>query len=191
MFEMPCVILCGGKSSRMGEDKALLPFSSKPTLTQYQYDRLKPFFKNIYISSKIDKFDFEANLIIDRGEVYSPIIALDTVFDFFKDEAKVFILTVDTPLVSIDTIEKLIQNSVNNDICVAKTERTHNLCGVFSINLKNHIKDMIDKDIHKVGYLLQQNKTKIIQFEEEDEFINLNHPSDYEKSLSIISAINK
>ncbi|MFY4863348.1 NTP transferase domain-containing protein, partial [Aliarcobacter butzleri] len=25
-FEIPCVILSGGKSSRMGEDKSLLPF---------------------------------------------------------------------------------------------------------------------------------------------------------------------
>ena len=57
-FEITCVILSGGKSSRMGEDKSLLPFSSSQTLIQYQYDRLKPYFKNIYISSKVDKFNF-------------------------------------------------------------------------------------------------------------------------------------
>lgn len=60
-FKIPCVILCGGKSSRMGEDKALLPFASSNSLTQYQYDRLESYFKNIYISSKIDKFSFLKN----------------------------------------------------------------------------------------------------------------------------------
>ena len=56
-FEIPCVILSGGKSSRMGEDKSLLPFGSSNSLIEYQYKRLKPYFKNLYISSKIDKFD--------------------------------------------------------------------------------------------------------------------------------------
>jgi molybdenum cofactor guanylyltransferase len=67
-FEISCVILCGGKSSRMGEDKSLLPFSSSNSLTQYQYERLKPYFKNIYLSSKINKFDFADDnvLILDE-----------------------------------------------------------------------------------------------------------------------------
>mgnify|MGYP003441403126 FL=1 len=57
-FEIPCVILSGGKSSRMGEDKSLLPFSSSNSLIEFQFNRLKPHFKDIYISSKNDKFDF-------------------------------------------------------------------------------------------------------------------------------------
>jgi len=43
-FDIPCVILCGGKSSRMGEDKALLPFGEYSTLVQYQYERLQSVF---------------------------------------------------------------------------------------------------------------------------------------------------
>jgi len=38
-FEMPLVILCGGKSSRMKEDKALLSFASSTSLSHYQYSR--------------------------------------------------------------------------------------------------------------------------------------------------------
>ena len=57
-FEIPCVILSGGKSSRMGEDKSLLPFSSSSSLIEFQYRRLEPYFKNIFISAKNDKFDF-------------------------------------------------------------------------------------------------------------------------------------
>ena len=49
---IPCVILAGGKSSRMGEDKSLLPFPPYKTLTHYQYQRLNKIFKNVYISSK-------------------------------------------------------------------------------------------------------------------------------------------
>ena len=69
LFEIPCVILSGGKSSRMGEDKSLLPFSSSNTLIQYQYERLKPYFKEIYISSKtINLILLMKNLILDENK---------------------------------------------------------------------------------------------------------------------------
>ncbi|APW64537.1 MULTISPECIES: molybdenum cofactor guanylyltransferase MobA [Arcobacteraceae] len=193
-FKIPCVILCGGQSRRMGEDKSLLPFSNSNSLTQYQYNKLKPHFNEIYLSSKVDKFDFDFNkdkyLVLDKGDVFSPLIALETIFKTIKS-SKVFIITVDTPLVTIESISRLINESINSDICVAQTQRTHNLCGVFSTNLLDEVKQMLSKDIHKIGYLLKNNKTKYIDFINEDEFINLNNKDEYNKAMSIISKSNK
>jgi molybdopterin-guanine dinucleotide biosynthesis protein A len=191
--KIPCVILCGGRSSRMGEDKSLLPFSSSSSLTQYQYDKLKTFFQDIYLSSKVDKFDFLTNkdkyLILDKGEIFSPIVALQTIFKTIKT-SKVFIITVDTPLVSINSINELIDKSIDSDICVAQTLRTHNLCGVFSTKMLNFINEMLINDIHKVNYLLKNNNTKYVNFANDDEFINLNNKDEYERALSIISKSN-
>ncbi len=172
----------------MGEDKSLLPFSSSKTLIQYQYDRLKPYFKNIYISSKVDKFDFlEKNLLIldENKDIFSPILALDTIFKKFENQ-KIFIITVDTPLVSIDSISKLIDASINYDICIAQTEKTHNLCGVFSSNISLTIKTMIENDIHKIAYLINKNKNKILKFPNNSEFLNINNKEEYEESLNYI-----
>lgn len=172
----------------MGEDKSLLPFSFSNSLTQYQFDRLKPYFKNIYLSSKTDKFDFiSANeLILDENkDIFSPILALNTIFDKLKNQ-KVFIITVDTPLVSIESISKLIDESKDVDICVAQTEKIHNLCGVFSSNISSTIKNMIENDIHKIGYLIKNNKFKVIEFQNNDEFININNKNDYLNALEYI-----
>ena len=191
-FEITCVILSGGKSSRMGEDKSLLPFSSSKTLIQYQYDRLKPYFKNIYISSKVDKFDFleKEFLILDENkDIFSPILALDTIFDKLKNQ-KIFIITVDTPLVTIDSISKLIEESQNYDICIAQTEKTHNLCGVFSSNISLTIKNMIETDIHKINYLIKNNNYNIVNFSDNSEFININNQDEYQESLEYISLYN-
>ena len=189
-FDMPCVILCGGKSSRMGEDKALLPFANKNSLTLYQFDRLKAYFNEVYISSKSNKFDFlknkSNNLILDEQEESSPIIALETILKTINSQ-KVFIITVDTPLVEIESIKLIIEESINSDICVAKTERTHNLCGVFDKSCLSNIKYMLDNNIHKVGFLLQNMKTKYVKFINEDEFINLNDKNEYSKAKSLIS----
>ena len=123
-FEIACVILSGGKSSRMGEDKSLLPFSSSNSLIEFQFNRLKPYFKDIYISSKNDKFDFlndKSKLILDKNQdIYSPILALQTILEKFD---KVFIITVDTPFVKIETIGKLINHSNNFEITISQTSQ--------------------------------------------------------------------
>lgn len=188
MFDLPCIILCGGKSSRMGEDKALLPFSNFNSLSQYQYTRLKPYFKNIYLSSKINKFDFlnDDKIICDKSEIYSPLIALNSIFEYLRNEEKIFIISVDTPLVKIESIKKLVDKSKNFDICVAQTEKIHNLCGVFSSNIKNEIENMLENNIHKIGFLLKNTNFTSIIFQNEEEFINLNNKFEYEKALTII-----
>lgn len=172
----------------MGEDKSLLPFSSSNTLIQFQFNRLKPYFKDIYISSKNDKFDFlkdKTKLILDKNqEVYSPILALQTILEKFD---KVFIITVDTPLIKISSIKKLINSSNNFDITIAQTEeKTHNLCGIFSKNINTIINSMIKDDIHKINYLVKNSKFQIINFNNEDEFLNINEKKEYEKALNII-----
>ena len=188
-FEITCVILSGGKSSRMGEDKSFLPFSTSNTLIEYQYQRLKPYFKDIYISSKTDKFHFidKDFLILDENkDIYSPILALDTIFDKFKNQ-KIFIITVDTPLVTIESISRLIKESENYDICIAQTERTHNLCGVFSSNISLSIEAMITNNIHKINYLIKNNEYNLVYFPNNSEFININNKYEYEMALSYIN----
>ena len=76
------------------------------------------------------------------------------------------------------------------DICIAQTEKTHNLCGVFSSTISSTIKNMIENDIHKIAYLIRNNKFKIIHFHDDKEFLNINNKDDYEKSFEYISKYN-
>lgn len=171
----------------MGEDKALLPFANSNSLTQYQYERLNPYFKKTYISSKTDKFDFEKNLILDKETEYSPIVALQSIFETLKDEERIFIITVDTPLVKLNTIKKLIEISPNYDVVIPQTEKTHNLCGVFNKSCLSFINYMIKNDIHKVNYLLKNLNTEILQMPDDKEFVNLNDKEQYNLAKSYIS----
>jgi molybdenum cofactor guanylyltransferase len=116
-------------------------------------------------------------------------LALNTIFDKLKNQ-KVFIITVDTPFVSIESINKLFKESKDVDICVAQTERIHNLCGIFSSDISLSIKNMINNDIHKIGYLIKNNKSKIVEFPDNDEFININNKDEYKRSHSYISKYN-
>jgi len=181
LLDIPCVILAGGKSSRMKQDKCFLAFKNK-TLIKYQYDKLNQIFSTVYISSKSNKFNFKCNLIVENDDIFSPMIALHTILQKHKE---VFVITVDTPSISIHSIKKLIENSNSFDITIAKTQdnKIHNLCGIFKNNINTKIDEMIKEDNHKIGFLIKSVNSKIIDGFDNNEFLNLNTKDDYLKFI--------
>ncbi len=181
---IPCVILAGGKSSRMGEDKALLPFDKFDTLVEYQYSKLSKIFKNVYISSKSNKFNFEAKLILDNeNTISSPMIALKAILEKF--DKKVFIISVDIPFVENETIKTLIKESDCFDITIASDlNHTHNLCGIYDTNLLTLISKYIKKDIHKINFLVKNSNSKTILFDKQSQFLNINTKEEYNTALN-------
>ncbi len=190
MLDIPCVIFAGGKSSRMGEDKSLLPFSSFNTLTEYQLSRLNKIFKTVYISTKDkSKFDFDAAFIEDikTDETFAPTAGFVAIFEQIKDE-KFFALSVDSPFVSEVEINKLLEaDSDELDAVIAKTDfGSHPMCGIYHRSLQTAFNDMLKNDNHKLGFLLKNSNTKYIHFEDEKSFLNLNHPHEYKEALTLI-----
>ena len=182
--EFPLIIFAGGKSSRMGEDKALLPFGAYPTLTQYQYTKLGHYFQNVYISAKTDKFDFECRVIEDTQEGYSPLIALLSIFETLEVD-EVFILSVDAPFVSKEVIERILENrDERKDIVVAKSPSgIQPLCGCYKKTILPLAYAQLEKGNHKLLDLLALAETKIVVFEEDEPFTNLNHPQEYREAF--------
>ena len=181
MLDIPCVILAGGKSSRMNQDKCFLAFKNT-TLIKYQYDRLSKIFSNVYISSKTNKFDFPCELILENNDIFSPLVALQTILQNYK---KIFIISVDTPNISKNSIEKLISDSTSFDITIPKTKdnKTHNLCGIFKSSINNKIDEMIKDNNHKIGFLIKSSNSKTVDEFANDEFVNLNTKGDYLKLI--------
>lgn len=174
----------------MGEDKALLPFASYKTLTEFQYTRLQKIFKNIYISCKnINKFDFEADFIEDmeNENIYAPTVGFIAAFTRLKVE-KIFVLSVDTPFVTQDVIEKLFDEDCTDiDAVIAQThEGIQPMCGLYHRSLVNEFQKMQKKNNHKLGLLLKNANTKYVFFPKSEPFLNLNHPHEYQKALSLI-----
>ena len=190
MFDLPCVIFAGGKSSRMGEDKALLPFASYSTLTEYQYTRLSKLFTQVYIVTKDStKFSFEANFIEDDKsvEVFAPTAGFLAVYAAIPNE-RFFAISVDAPFIDETIITKLIScDNKESDATVAKTPQgIQPLCGIYHRSLEQTFQTMLHENNHKLGLMLQNAKTIYCPFEETSAFLNMNHPEDYEKALTLI-----
>lgn len=185
--DIPLVIFAGGKSSRMKQDKALLPFGGYTTLAQYQVERFKPLFRTIYLSTKTNKFDFECNIIRDTHEVSSPLVGLCSIFETLKSK-KVFILSVDAPFVSEEIIQKIIaQDTLSTTSVIAQSPfGIEPLCGLYSRAITPIIYKQLKKNNHKLNDLITLAKSNLCFFEEDTAFTNLNHPHEYQKALKTI-----
>ncbi|MEA1917895.1 MAG: molybdenum cofactor guanylyltransferase MobA [Campylobacterota bacterium] len=193
LCEVPCVILAGGKSSRMGEDKALLPFGGFETLSEYLHVKMSRIFSEVYISTKSkDKFDFQANFIEDLriSEDSAPTVALLSCCEYLKSDS-LFVISVDTPFVTKETILKLINSSDGYDITVASTcSGMQPMCGVYSTKLKETFQKMVEDKNHRLGKLIKNSNSKLITCESEDEFMNLNYKDEYNKAVRIADESN-
>jgi len=187
-MEISGVILAGGKSSRMGRDKSLLPFGQK-SLVEYQYGRLKSIFKNLYISTKSDKFPFEAPLIYDRSLNYSPLVAIKDILE--EIDSLVFIISVDLPFVKIESIKRLLLAYKKGvEVVLYKSVNgLEPLCGIYSPLILDRINSMLKDNNHRLRDLIKaipQDRVEILENKSSLEFLNLNYYSDYQKALELL-----
>ena len=180
------VILAGGKSSRMGRDKALLPFAGEETLTLYQYKRLSKIFDRVYISSKSNKFGIDIDIIEDNLDISSPMVALEAILSSIDGEA-VFILGVDMPFVSLDIIKRLIKEyEYSKKVVVAKSPNgLEPLSAIYPKSILPTVRRLLGESEHRLNTLLSISDIKSIEFEDKLAFLNLNRPSDYEDALEV------
>jgi molybdopterin-guanine dinucleotide biosynthesis protein A len=178
------VIFAGGKSSRMGKDKALLPFGSYPTLTEFQQTKLNSIFDKVYISAKENKFDFDCMVIEDKYTENSPLVGIISIFETLVAE-EAFILSVDAPFVNNETIQRLLEhNQTPLDAVVAQSPNgVQPLCGIYKRSILPLAYAQLAKGNHRLGDLLRLANTLFVKFDEDTPFTNLNHPHEYKKAL--------
>ncbi|MCZ0772038.1 molybdenum cofactor guanylyltransferase [Campylobacter hepaticus] len=189
LHHINCVILCGGKSSRMGQDKSKLLLKNQ-NLTQFQVEKFSKIFKNVYLSAKEDKFENTFKIIQDSSQfsLYSPMLALYSILSYFNNEY-IFIISVDTPKLSQNELIKMATFlDQNYQIIIAKTPLyKHPLCGFYHTTLAQTCKKLLEQNQQKLGFLLAQARTKLVEFDNENAFLNLNFYEEYEKFKNELS----
>ena len=178
------VIFAGGKSSRMGEDKALLPFGKYNSLAEFQQHKLSTLFEKVYISAKEDKFNFDCMVIEDNYTESSPLVGIISIFETLVVE-EAFILSVDAPFVNKETIQRILEhNQTFLDVIVAQSPSgVQPLCGLYKRSILPLAYVQLEKGNHRLRDLLNLANTLFVKFDTDTPFINLNHPEEYQKAL--------
>lgn len=99
------VVLAGGRSTRLGTDKALLKMNNHP-LYALAETKLAPFCTEVFHSINETQNIPVKNSVMDFYSDQGPLSGILTALDFIKQP--IFILAVDMPNISSATIEELI-----------------------------------------------------------------------------------
>ena len=183
------IILAGGKSSRIGTDKALLKFQDK-TFIQTIYDNIKGLCSEVIISSNNPEVKIPGTKIVaDKIENIGPAGGIFSALSASQTE-KNMIVSVDTPLITIDLIQFLIQHFTDNldALIIFENEKLHPLTGMYSKNLISLFKEEITAGNYKIRHILSKAATKTADISKETFYTtrllsNINTSEDYAKLI--------
>lgn len=150
------VILCGGKSTRMGQDKAGLLIGKKTFLQQIE-ENLKDA-DEILLSVK-DRRDYPeigARHIEDREADKGPLMGLCSALEECSYD-KVWVMSCDMPLVNWDTVQKLehyLTDGIDAVIPVDRTGKKYVLCAWYRKSTLEILKEQLESGDLKVKHLL-------------------------------------
>lgn len=179
-MKIGAIILAGGKSSRMGQDKGLMLLNNKPMIT-HLLDTVKNITNNIIIVSnnkEYKPFGFEVyeDLIKDAG----PLAGIYTGLTYSTFENNI-VLSCDVPFVSENLLKFLIQNSSLFDVTIPKNnEKTHQVIGVYNKSCIPVFKNELEQHQRKIKLALSKVKLNIIDANRfsTKEFLNINTPNE-------------
>lgn len=170
------IILAGGKSSRMGQDKGLMKFEGK-LMIQHVIDVLIQFVDEIIIITnnqdyKSLGYPIYSDLIKDQG----PLAGVYAGLHYSKTD-KNLIISCDVPYVNDELIQLIINSSKGFDVVIPrKNEQTHPLIGFYKRSFKTIAKDELSINQRKLKLALCRSNLRIIDANHIDKkvFMNIN-----------------
>lgn len=177
-------ILAGGKSSRMGTDKALLLVQDEPML-QRMVRLLVPFCKTIAISGNKPEYnDFNIEQVADLYSGCGPISGIISTLKHSSTEWNLLV-SVDVPFINEAFLLNLIAHIGNYDCIIAEHEgRVEPLMGLYNRQMIPVVEQMISQRDYKLMRLLDQFNVRYVNCDNLIKqfprlFVNINLPEDY------------
>jgi molybdopterin-guanine dinucleotide biosynthesis protein A len=176
------IILSGGKSIRMGENKAFIEIEGIPIINRI-FTLFQGLFQEIIIvtSEKEQFINLDAKIYSDLFPNRGVLAGLYTGL-FFSSFMYSFCVACDMPFLKESVIKYLIKNIQNNDVIVPRTkEGLQPLHGIYSKNCLGPIKNIIEQGKYKITDFYPMVEIKIIDEVElysldptRESFINVN-----------------
>lgn len=181
---MTGIILAGGKSSRMGQDKGLLLYEGMP-LIQYAIDAIKPVAETVLIVTSNDEYtQFGYPLIADVYKERGPLSGIYSGLISSKSENNI-VLGCDMPNLTTELLKYLVSQVKDEAVLIPSFKgKTEQLAGFYSKKCLSIFKQEIEKNNLKVKSAISLLPHRFLEIEEQfnfykpELFTNFNSPRD-------------
>lgn len=193
------IILCGGKSSRMGRDKATLPFG--PELMLQRVVRLLSEVVDpsriAIVAAKGQQLPILPSTVTitrDEHQGRGPLEGFSAGLDGIPNEVDaVYATSCDVPLLVPAFVSRMFQLLEDHEIAVPiENEKFHPLAAVYRPSVRRHVQKLLAAGRMRLRFLLDEADTRIVPIEElraiDPELrtlLNLNHSEDYREALKM------
>jgi molybdopterin-guanine dinucleotide biosynthesis protein A len=181
-------VLAGGKSSRMGQDKALMPFEGKPLVLRAA-EILRPFVREVTLLAPADRYeDLGLPVVADKWPDQGPLAAVCTGLLSSQAEWSIF-LACDIPLVSRQFLQLLVERvqATRSDAVVPRTEDGWQpLSAAYHSRCRTAFARAIEEGRRSMVSLFDEIQVDVITHDgmasaglSEEELANMNTPEDW------------
>jgi len=180
------LILAGGYSRRMGQDKALLEFHGLPQI-EYLFDLLQKFSSKVFLSKRADQTTYKNIPFINDGNEFINKGPLGGILSAMKEhpDASWLVIACDLPFVTENTIQTLIShrdfNKTATAFISAQDGLPEPLCAIWEAHAYDSILNLFNQGIHCPRKILIKSNTQLLKQNDLHWLDNINTPQEYEK----------
>lgn len=173
------IILAGGKSSRMGTDKATLEYKGK-MLFDWSLQTIKPLCNQIVVSSNSPKLNnYGYKVIADIYTNAGPMAGIAACLEQSDNEIAI-VIACDTPFIDTKVYETLLQHINSFDVVMAcnETNYAQPLIACYKKSVLPFLNSQLQAGNYSLKSLLNIDKCKLQKFNSNQLSVNLNSPID-------------
>lgn len=184
--KMAAIILAGGKSIRMGENKAFIEVDGVPIISRI-YSLFKELFEEVIIvTNQKDLFKnldsrIYTDLVPDKGALGGLYTGI-----FFSNFQYSFCVACDMPFIKKALVQYLIKNTKDEDVIVPRTsDGLQPLHAIYSKNCLEPIRKIIEQGKYKIIDFYRLVRVRIVEENDfllldpfRESFINVNTPEE-------------
>ena len=154
------IVLAGGRSTRMGQDKASLPFGDE-TMLGRSIRIAGSVAEDVLVVARPDQsVPAGVRVVFDPVEDLGPLAAIAVGLSASASELNI-IVACDMPLIRPEVLRRLIERRGDADICLAVVDgRASPLCAVYRTTVASTAQTLVASGERRVMALLDRVQTK-------------------------------
>jgi molybdopterin-guanine dinucleotide biosynthesis protein A len=196
MKEVAGFVAAGGRSSRMGQDKAWLELGGRPMI-EHVISALRPVATSIAVIAndrEYSKLGFP--VFADTESGIGPLEAIRTALKNATAN-RILLIGCDLPFVTSELLKFLLSVGENYDVVVPMSDegKLEPLCAIYAGSALSAVEELIANGHRKISLLFDRVATRFVRFDELEHlrdsrlfFMNVNTPTDYSRALSLVGA---